>query len=129
MNHTRLSLAALLLAAGLAASSAHALDFGTAIGGGVGAVAGAVIGDSVGGRNGAIVGSGVGGAVGAVIGQSAGEPRYYPAYPAGGYRVHTPPRVVEYHYYEPPQRHGNGWGHRKHKHHHRHDHGYYRYDD
>jgi len=58
-----------LLAAGLAcvAPRAHADDFHTIVGAGVGAVAGAAIGQSLGGRNGAIVGAGAGGLVGASI--------------------------------------------------------------
>ncbi len=126
------TLPALLLALGLFAGSAQALDFGTAIGGGVGAVAGAVIGDSVGGRSGAIVGSGVGGAVGAAVGQSLDGPHYYPVH--GGHRhFHAPPRVVEYRYYPYPvhvRPYGHAWGHDKHRHHHRrhhhHRHGWHR---
>lgn len=116
VTHT---LAAILLALGLSAGSAAAHDFGTVVGGGVGAVAGAVIGDSVGGRHGAIVGSGIGGAVGAAIGQSAGNVHYYPVH--GGHRhVHAPARIVEYHYHPEPR--GYARGHYKHRHHWRHDH-------
>jgi hypothetical protein len=63
-----------LLAGALAglAPLAHADDFHTLLGAGVGAVAGAAIGQSVGGRNGAIVGAGAGGLVGASIANQGG---------------------------------------------------------
>lgn len=127
MKALRFILSAAALAAVLVSGAARADTFGTAIGGGVGAVAGALIGDSVGGRHGAIVGSGVGGAVGAVVGQRLSQQER-------GYVVHDygypPPRRVEYHYYDYPRHpgHGHAWGHykqhRKHykKHHHHHDH-------
>lgn len=127
----RLSLPALFFSFALLAGNAHALDFGSAIGGGVGAVAGAVIGDSVGGRNGAIVGSGVGAVAGVVIGQSIDGPRYYPVHD-GRYYGPRAPRVVEYRYYPEPYRYrdfrprGHAWGHDRHHrrhgpHRHRHD--------
>lgn len=119
-------LSALIVSLGLVAPAAHALDFGTAVGGGVGAVAGAVIGDSVGGHHGAIVGSGVGGIVGAVVGHSVSETGY--RHPHSGYYAPPPVRVIEYHYHPYPIREyrprGHAWGHHKHHHHRRHEHRY-----
>ena len=67
-------LTALLTASLLVAGAARADTFGTAVGGGIGAIAGAVIGDSMGGRSGAIVGSGVGGAMGPWSGSGYRKP-------------------------------------------------------
>ncbi len=63
--------------AGLAPQAAHADEFQTVLGAGVGAVTGAVIGNSVGGRNGAIIGAGAGGLIGASIANQAGYSRGY----------------------------------------------------
>ena len=123
-------LAPLLLSSLLVAGTASADTFGTAVGGGLGAVAGVVIGDSMGGRNGAIIGSGVGGAMGAVVGQSvSSQPRVYqPAYGGGGYVVAYPPvyqRRVDHYYYEGHESHrgrGHGWGHYEEHHHGHHGH-------
>ena len=120
-------LLSLACAATLVSASAQADMFGTAIGGGLGAVAGAVVGDSMGGRHGAIIGSGIGGAVGAVVGQQVSQGPSYPPpprvyYPAPQVR-YVPVQAVEYRYYQPPHR-GQGWGHYKHSHRH-HPHGYH----
>lgn len=111
-------LAPLFISGLLVAGTASAGTFGTAVGGGLGAVAGVVIGDSMGGRNGAIIGSGIGGAVGAVVGQSvSSQPRaYQPAYGGGGYAVGYAPvyqRRVDHYHYEvrnPPYGHNHGRG-------------------
>ena len=114
-----LPLAATLL---FATSAARADMFGTAVGGGVGAVAGAVIGDSMGGRNGAIIGSGVGGAVGAVVGQQVSQGPSYPRprvyYPAPRFAMFRPPCRVSLLGTRP----GHAWGHAKHERRHQHDH-------
>lgn len=111
-------LAPLFISGLIVAGTASAGTFGTAVGGGLGAVAGVVIGDSMGGRNGAIIGSGIGGAVGAVVGQSvSSQPRaYQPAYGGGGYAVGSAPfyqRRVDHYHYEvrnPPYGHNHGRG-------------------
>lgn len=88
-----------LLAGSLAMLSpiAHADDFNTVLGAGIGAVAGAAIGKSVGGRNGAILGAGAGGLVGASIASQ----QY-----SGGYSHNTYPAQTYYQqpntYYQPP---------------------------
>jgi hypothetical protein len=112
-------LAPLFISGLLVAGAASAGTFGTAVGGGLGAVAGVVIGDSMGGRNGAIIGSGIGGAVGAVVGQSVSSPPrvYQPTYGGGGYAVGYAPvyqRHVDHYYYEvrkPSHGHSHGRGH------------------
>ena len=70
-----------LLAGSLAvlAPQAHADDFHTVVGAGIGAVAGAAIGNSVGGRNGAILGAGAGGLVGASIASQQRGAGYAPS--------------------------------------------------
>ncbi len=91
---------------------AHADDFHTVLGAGIGAVAGAAIGNSVGGRNGAIVGAGAGGLVGASIASqhhaSGGyAPNRYPVatyypQPTTYYQPQPQYRVVEpVTYYQP----------------------------
>lgn len=126
-------LAPIFIAGLLLANVAHADAFGTAVGGGFGAVTGVIIGDSMGGRNGAIIGSGIGGALGAVVGQSVSSAPSgygYPPVVYGSYAVIRPaPVVVErrvaYYYPEPDHRHGHGYarGHYK-DHHHGHYDGY-----
>jgi hypothetical protein len=77
-----------LLAGSLAglAPQAHADEFQTFLGAGVGAVTGAVIGKQIGGRNGAILGAGAGGLVGASI---ASQHYYAPGYAPNPYPVAT----------------------------------------
>ena len=89
-----------LLAGSLAvlAPVAHADDFNTVLGAGIGAVAGAAIGKSVGGRNGAILGAGAGGLVGASVASQN--------YSGGGY-AHNPYPAPTYYqqaptYYQQP---------------------------
>lgn len=100
------------------ASPAHADEFNTVLGAGIGAVAGAVIGQSVGGRNGALIGAGTGGLIGASVAQQRGyrpmegmpvQPVYtsYPSYPAysayptySTYPAYRAPAPV---YYAPPR--------------------------
>ncbi len=122
-------LAPLFISGLLVAGTASAGTFGTAVGGGLGAVAGVVIGDSMGGRSGAIIGSGIGGAVGAVIGQSVSSPPrvYQPAYGGGGYAPVYQRRVDHYHYEvrNPPYGHSHGRGRyeaHRHGHHGHYDH-------
>lgn len=122
----------LVLSGLLAAATARADTFSTAVGGGVGAVAGAVVGDSMGGRRGAIIGSGIGGAMGAIVGQSVSSPPpvYYSPAPvygsvySAGYYAPVPvyERRVDYYYQSHDHHHGHGWGH--YKHHHEHHDGY-----
>jgi len=96
-----------LLAGSLAALApmAHADDFNTVLGAGIGAVAGAAIGKSVGGRNGAILGAGAGGLVGASIASQNYSGGYAPnPYPSQTYyqrpnTYYQPPVVV----YQAPQ--------------------------
>lgn len=123
------TLLVLLATAGvLVSTSLRADDLGSAIGGGVGAVAGALIGDSMAGRSGAIVGSGVGGAVGAVVGNRISQPA---TYDYRGSHGHRPPayRVEHHHYYPAHPGRGHAHGHYKarHKHDYRHYDRYYRY--
>ncbi|MDQ5880089.1 MAG: hypothetical protein QG616_625 [Pseudomonadota bacterium] len=111
----------------LLTTAVQADTFGTAVGGGLGAVAGAVIGDSMGGRNGAIVGSGIGGAMGAVVGQSVSQPSYGNGHYGGyGYQPRYQSREVHHYYHEDRRHHGHGHG-RGHYKHHGHGHsGHYR---
>lgn len=109
-------LASLALVAGSLtglAPLAHANDFHTVLGAGIGAVAGAAIGNSVGGRNGAIVGAGAGGLVGASIASQHHSSGYAPnQYPAANHYYEQPTtyyqpqpqyRVVQpVTYYQPP---------------------------
>ena len=109
-------LASLALVAGSLtglAPLAHANDFHTVLGAGIGAVAGAAIGNSVGGRNGAIVGAGAGGLVGASIASQHHSfgyaPNHYPAanhyyeQPATYYQPQPQYRVAQpVTYYQPP---------------------------
>jgi hypothetical protein len=97
-------LASLALMAGslaVLAPQAHANDFNTVVGAGIGAVAGAAIGNHVGGRNGAIVGAGAGGLVGASIASQHHGSGYAPSpYPVA---THYQQPVT---YYQPqPQYH------------------------
>ena len=113
----------------LLTTAVQADTFGTAVGGGLDAVAGAVIGDSMGGRNGAIVGSGIGGAMGAVVGQSVSQPSYGNGHYGGyGYQPRYQSREVHYYHHEDRHRHGHGHSHgRGHYKHHGHGHsGHYR---
>ena len=91
----------------LLTAPAQADTLGTAIGGGVGAVAGAMLGDAYGGRNAIFIGSGVGGALGAVVGQSVSTSAYAaqaPGYGSGYKEGHGRPRQVHHHHY-----HGKTW--------------------
>lgn len=83
--------------AGLAPQAAHADEFQTVLGAGVGAVTGAVIGKSVGGRNGAIIGAGAGGLIGASIANQNGYARGYApsGYVASTYYAPQPTYVVQ----------------------------------
>jgi hypothetical protein len=85
-----------LLAGSLAglAPLAHADEFQTFLGAGVGAVTGAVIGKQIGGRNGAILGAGAVGLVGASI---ASQQRY----PSPGYAPNPYPVATTYYQQQP----------------------------
>lgn len=106
-------------------SPVHADTLGTAIGGGVGAVAGAMIGDSVGGRNAMLIGSGVGGALGAVVGQSVSRSAnpQYSGYYDDDYGRQARTQHIHHHHYHGKKRHGHGhaYGHYKNHRHGWHD--------
>lgn len=130
-----------ILAGSLAglAPAAHADEFHTVLGAGIGAVAGAAIGNHVGGRNGAIVGAGAGGLVGATIASQHhgyGQPRvvnHYPQpvtyyQPQPQYRVVQPvtyyqPAVVTWQ--APAPQHRHHWREERRDHYHGHHHGHH----